>query len=106
MFGIQHYMNPAISGEEEFNTDYKKFKLINRLFKSQNINWRLLINTVILLQNVFGVEATVALLFYHTDSLYYSKLKSVVIYLDYMSPTEMLSVINDDDLMIHLEKII
>jgi hypothetical protein len=65
----------------------------------------LILNTVIILQNTFSTEGVRALLFYHTNSKYWGQLKSVLIYLGYLSLDEMVAIIPDYDILQELEKI-
>ena len=71
LFAMKHYENPKLDGEMEIYDDVKRFKYIKRLFrkyKSQKLlKERLIINHLIVLQNVFGTEATVTLLLYKTE---------------------------------------
>ena len=105
MFAIKHYSNPSLRGEDEFDEDYKKFKLMNKLLNSVNLNHRLILNTVIILQNTFTTEGVRALLFYHTNPKHWGQLKSILIYLGYLSPDEMVSIVPDYDILQELEKI-
>jgi len=105
MFAIKHYQNPSFRGEGEFEEDFKKFKLMNKLLNSNNINHRLILNNIIILQNTFSTEGVRALLFHFTNKKHWGQLKSVLIYLGYLSPDDMLAIIPDDDLLRELERI-
>jgi hypothetical protein len=105
MFAIKNYSNPALKGEDEFEEDYKKFKVMNKLLNSSNLNYRLILNTVIILQNTFSTDGVRALLFYHTNTKHWGQLKSVLIYLGYLSPDEMVLIVPDYDILQELEKI-
>ena len=80
LFAMKHYENPKPNGELEIYDDMKRFKYIKRLFrkyKSKKIlKERLIINHLIVLQNVFGTEATVTLLLFKTEREYHSLLKT------------------------------
>jgi hypothetical protein len=105
MFGIRHYSNPKFKGEEEFEEDFKKFKLMNKLLNVERINHRLVLNTIIILQNTFSTEGVRALLFYFTKRGNWEVLKSFLIYLGYIAPDEMVDIIPDYDVLQELEKI-
>ena len=105
MFGIKNYSNPSFRGEEEFDEDFRKFKSINRLLNYSNINNRLILNTIIILQNNFTLEGTNTLLFYYTEIKHWGKLKSFLVYLDYIDLLYIPEVIPDYDLLQELEKI-
>ena len=99
LFAQQNYDNPTLSIEQEFYDDIKRFKYLKRLFKKYfavgEINIRLVVNHIIVLQNVFGVEAMVVLLLYKVDQKYWPSLKSVLNYLGYLYPHE-LDIIDED----------
>ena len=65
MFAIKAYDNPQALGTKEFYDDMKRFKYLKRLFKKYSLSGdlkdRLIINHLIILGNVFGVEAANAL---------------------------------------------
>lgn len=72
----------------EFEEDLKRIKYVKRLIKRYRITGelkeRLIINHIIILSNVFGVEPTVRMLFYKLDHSDYDILKTFLIFLNYM----------------------
>lgn len=70
-YAMNAYDNPQCLTETEFHEDYKRFRYIKRLCRqyvtTQKVSERLLINHLILLTNVFGIDATVRLLFLKCD---------------------------------------
>lgn len=72
----------------EFEEDLNRIKYVKRLIKRYKINGdlkeRLILNHIIILGNVFGVEATVRMLFFKLDEEDYTILKTFLLYLDYM----------------------
>ena len=106
LFAQHHYDNPTLQKEQEFYDDIKRFKYLKRLFRkykaTKNIKIRLVLNHVIVLANVFGVEAACILLLYKVEKMYWSYLKSVLVYLDYLYPHELNDVKTDkkiDDIL-------
>ena len=99
MFAMKHYSNPQGDTQTEFNEDMKRFKYIKRLLRKYDdtgeLKERLILNHIIVLNNVFGVEACCTLLLYKVDKPYWSTLKSFLVYLDYLYPHE-LNEINED----------
>ena len=87
LFAQQNYDNPTLEKEEEFYDDIKRFKYLKRLFRKYeivgDIKIRLVLNHLVVLQNVFGVEVAVTLLLYKIDKKYWSILKTVLKHLDY-----------------------
>ena len=75
MFAMKHYDNPQADGEEEFYEDIKRFKYLKRLLKKYYdtgvLKERLILNHIIILSNVFGIEASSTLLQYKIDQDYY-----------------------------------
>jgi hypothetical protein len=70
----------------EFEGDIKRTKYLKRLFRrykvTKLIKERLILNHIILLNNVFGLEATARILFYKTDERDYDILKTFLSYLN------------------------
>tara|TARA_B100002019_G_C21240653_1_gene585359 strand:+ start:389 stop:766 length:378 start_codon:yes stop_codon:yes gene_type:complete len=100
LFAQKHYDNPTLEKEAEFYDDLKRFKYIKRLLGKYkaggNFKVRLALNHIIVLQNVFGVEACVTLLLFKIDRKYWSVLKTILIYLDYLYPNELNEVPEDE----------
>ena len=95
--------------EVEFYDDIKRFKYLKRLFRkyeiTKQIKLRLVVNHVIVLQNVFGVEAAVTLMLYKVDRKYWPILKCVLNYLQYLYPHELVDVREDKKIMERLKEI-
>ena len=96
LFAQQNYDNPTLEKEIEFYDDIKRFKYLKRLFRKYDITGeikiRLILNHLIVLQNVFGVEAAITLLLYKVDKSYWGALKTILDYLGYLYPHELDSV--------------
>ena len=99
LFAQHNYDNPTLLKEQEFYDDIKRFKYLKRLFKkyvvTKKIKVRLAVNHIIVLQNVFGVEAAVTLLLYKIDKEYWSILKTILEHLNYLYPHELENVRSD-----------
>ena len=110
MFNQHHYDKPILNSEQEFYDDLKRFKYLKRLFRKYkitgNIKVRLAVNHIIVLQNVFGVDPAVTLLLYKVDKNYWSSLKTILNYLDYLYPHELDSIKVDKNIQELLETII
>ena len=72
----------------EFESDIKRTKYLKRLFRRYKVTKilkeRLILNHIILLNNVFGKEATIRILFFKTDKRYFDILKTFLLYLNIM----------------------
>ena len=109
MFAIKHYDNPSCVDEQEFLDDMKRFKYLKRLFRkydtSRELKSRLIINHIIFLANVFGVDAATTLLFFKVDKQHWYLLKTVLIFLNYMPENEMVDIEIDQSIMEELKRI-
>lgn len=83
LYAIKSYDKPNCV-KSEFDDDYKKFRYIKRLLQkyrlTNEIKERLLLNHLVVLQNVFGVEASTRILFFRIDERDYKALKTFLIY--------------------------
>ena len=108
LFALRHYDNRGAS-KEEFEDDLKRFKYLKRLFRKYDISKefksRLIINHIIILSNVFGVDAASTLLFFKIDKQHWSILKTILIFLDYMPEDEMIDLDIDQNVMEELKRI-
>jgi hypothetical protein len=71
MYAMKHYNNPQGDSEKEFLDDMKRFKYIKRLLRkyqdSKELRERLILNHIIVLNNVFGPEASSTLLLFKIE---------------------------------------
>ena len=67
LYAAKHYDNPQCFDTIEFYEDLKRFKYIKRLFNRYadegDLKERLILNHIVVLFNVFGVEAATRMLF-------------------------------------------
>ena len=96
MFAMKHYDNPSCVDEAEFLDDLKRFRYLKRLFRkydtSGELKLRLIINHIIILSNVFGVDATTTLLFFKIERNHWSVLKTFLVYLQFMPENDFIEV--------------
>ena len=94
MFAIKHYDNPLCVDEKEFLDDMKRFKYLKRLFRkyetSKDLKMRLVINHIIILANVFGVDAATTLLFFKIERNHWPLLKTFLVFLGYMPENDLI----------------
>ena len=109
MFAMKHYDNPTCIDEKEFLDDMKRFKYLKRLFRkydtSKELKSRLIINHIIVLANVFGVDAATTLLFFKIDRQHWPILKTILVYLHYMPENDMTDIKINQSVMAELGKI-
>ena len=105
MFAIKHYDNPSCVDEQEFLDDMKRFKYLKRLFRkfdtTKELKSRLIINHIIVLANVFGIDAATTLI----DRQHWSLLKTFLVFLHYMPENDMTDVRLNQSVMAELGKI-
>ena len=96
MFAMKHYDNPSCVDEQEFLDDMKRFKYLKRLFRkydtSKDLKMRLIINHIIVLANVFGVDAATTLLFSKIERNHWPILKAFLVFLQYMPENDLIDV--------------
>jgi hypothetical protein len=72
----------------EFKEDLKRFNYLKRLFyryrKTGEVKERLVINHIIVLYNVFGVEVCTRMLFYKMSEEDYPIIKTYLLFLNYL----------------------
>ncbi len=87
LYAAKHYENPQCFDTIEFYEDLNRIKYIKRLLtkykETGELRERLVVNHIIILFNVFGIEATLKLLFLKLPG-YYDCLKAFLLYLDRM----------------------
>tara|TARA_Y100000593_G_scaffold68388_1_gene125681 strand:- start:568 stop:963 length:396 start_codon:yes stop_codon:yes gene_type:complete len=88
LYAAHNYTNPQCAGIEDFYDDLKSVKYIKRLFNRYlnkgELKLNLICNHLILLSNVFSVEASVRILFYKLEVEYWPLLKPLLIQFDYL----------------------
>tara|TARA_Y100000780_G_scaffold210779_1_gene209273 strand:- start:35 stop:403 length:369 start_codon:yes stop_codon:yes gene_type:complete len=99
MFAMKYYDNPSCVDRKEFLDDMKRFKYLKRLFRkydtSGTLKVRLILNHIIVLANVFGVDASSTLLFFKIEKKHWSTLKTFLVYLHYMPENDMKDIATD-----------
>jgi len=87
LYAVKAYDKPNCI-MSEFKEDMKRFNYLKRLFKRYRkmgeVKERLVLNHLVVLYNVFGVEVATRLLFYKMSFEDYPALKTYLIFLNYM----------------------
>lgn len=88
MYAVKNYDNPSCKGMDEFYDDLKRFKYIKRLLRKHNVGKdlkeRLILNHIIILGNLFGVEATTKMLFFKLEKKFWPQIKTFLVFLNFM----------------------
>ena len=100
LFAIRYYNNPQCTSTEEFYEDIRRFRYLKRLLKRYHntgeLRERLILNHLIILNNVFGVENAIRMLQFKIDDEYWPVVKTCLLYLKYID--------EDFDVEISLDK--
>ena len=87
IYAAKSYDRPHML-QSEFEEDINRIKYIKRLLRKYRqtgeFKERLILNHIIILSNVFGVEAATNMLFFKIDEEDYPLLKTILIYLNYL----------------------
>jgi hypothetical protein len=108
LYAMKAYSSPYCI-MSEFESDLKRIKYLKRLFRrykvTKTLKERLILNHIILLYNVFGVEPATRILFFKIDENNYDILKTFLIYLNYM-PNKVKGIngkdINSSDILLDM----
>ena len=88
-FAIKHYDDPQCADIEDFQEDLRRFRYLKRLLHRYHENGemreRLMLNHIICLFNVFGFDPCMRMLrFKIKEQSYWSSIKTMLLYLEYV----------------------
>lgn len=105
----KHYNNPQCSSTDEFYADLDRIKyikrLINRYLDGGDLSERLLLNHIIVFCNVFGIEIGVKMMAVKLEHKYWSVIKTFLVFLKYIEPTDLVGISMDSKIINTLRKI-
>lgn len=85
LYAIRNYYNPTCVDAEEFYEDLKRFKYVKRLLTRYHDSGKpsvnLLLNHLVVIFNVFGIDAGLKMLEYKIDYNQWNVIKPFLIYL-------------------------
>ena len=109
LFAAKSYANPQCTHIEEFYDDLNRFKYLKRLLKRYlehgDLQYRLILNHIIVLYNVFGIKSANKMMFYKLDKEYWHIVKTFLVYLHYLPEDELINVPLDPTVVDVLRKI-
>lgn len=109
LYAAKHYYNPSFSDIEEFYEDLKRFKyikrLVNRYLETEILADRLILNHIIVIFNVFGIEPALNMLKVKLDEKHWPVVKPFLIYLSYIKNDEITGIEMDETVVEFLRKI-
>lgn len=96
LYASQNYNNPECIDIEEFKEDLARFKYLKRLLRryevTEDLQERLILNHLIVLYNVFGIEACNKMILYKIDKNHYHIIKPFLVYLHYLPENDMVDI--------------
>lgn len=109
LYAAKHYYNPQFSDIEEFHEDLKRFKYIkrlaNRYLETGELAERLMLNHLIVVFNVFGVEAGLNILELKLEEKHWPIVKPFLIFLKHIQNDQYTEVAMDQRVVEELRKI-
>lgn len=96
LFAAQHYNNPQAIDVIEFKEDLNRFKYIKRLLrrysKNGDLQERLILNHLIIVYNVFGIDAANRMMWFRIDEVDWKVLKTFLVFLHYLPLTDKVDI--------------
>lgn len=109
LYAAKHYYNPQFSDIEEFHEDLKRFKYIkrlaNRYLETGELAERLMLNHLIIVFNVFGVEAGLNILEFKLEERHWPIVKPFLIFLKHITNDQYTNITMDQKVIEELRKI-
>ena len=97
------YNNPECSSIEEFNEDLSRFKYVKRLFSryelEDDLQERLILNHLIVIYNVFGIEAANKMIWFKIENEHYHYIKPFLVFLHYLPMYEKVEIGMDNGIV-------
>ena len=88
MYAMKNYTNPSCIDIEEFYEDMNRIKYLKKLLQNYNntgiLKERLILNHIIILQNVLGIECSSRILFFKLNESMYPVIKTILVFLNTM----------------------
>ena len=109
LYAAKHYRNPTFADVDEFNEDLKRFKyikrLLNRYLESDELADRLILNHLIVVFNVFGIEAARTILEFRLEDKHWPVIKPFLLFLNFIENDEYTGITMDPEVVNTLRKI-
>ena len=109
LYAIRNYHNPICVDAEEFYEDLKRFKYVKRLItryqEGDRPSVNLLLNHIVVILNVFGVDAGIRMLEYKVDLSYWHIIKPFLIFLQVIDNHKYVDIHMDKTIVEELRKL-
>ncbi len=96
LYAAKSYYSPLGIDAEEFNEDLNRFKyikrLVNRYHENGSLSERLVMNHLIVIFNVFGMEAALNILLFKMSEKQLEVIKPFLVYLRYISNDQLVHI--------------
>lgn len=96
MFASQNYNNPECIDIEEFKEDLARFKYLKRLLRryelTEDLQYRLILNHLIVIYNVFGIPAANKMIWYKIEPEHWTYIKPFLVFLNYLPIDEKVDI--------------
>lgn len=90
VYAMHCYENPHCMSIDEFKEDLNRHRYLKRLFSKyrihENLRERLILNHLIIMRNMFGIEGSVRILFFMIDEVFWNVLIPFLDYLNFLPP--------------------
>ena len=109
LYAAKHYRTNKLADVDEFNEDLKRFKyikrLLNRYLETDELPERLILNHLIVVFNVFGIEAALNILEFKLEDKHWPVIKPFLIFLNYIKNDKYTGITMDPEVVNVLRKI-
>ena len=109
LYAAKHYSNPTFSDIDDFHEDLKRFKyikrLLNRYLETDDLSERLILNHLIVIFNMFGIEAALNILDLKLEEKHWPVIKPFLIFLKYIKNDQYTGITMDPTVVEALRKI-
>ena len=109
LYAAKHYSNPTFSDIDDFHEDLKRFKyikrLLNRYLETDDLSERLILNHLIVIFNMFGIEAALNILDLKLEEKHWPIVKPFLIFLKYIKNDQYTGITMDPTVVEALRKI-
>jgi hypothetical protein len=109
LYAAQNYNNPECIDVEEFKEDLARFKYLKRLLRryevTEDLQVRLILNHLIVLYNIFGIEAANKMIWYKIEPEHWTYIKPFLVFLNYLPVDEKVDIPLDPLIVDILRKI-
>ena len=111
IFAARHYYNPKCIDVEEFYEDLNRVKYVKRLVnrytgnEDKKLSVRLILNHIVIIFNVFGIDAALKILKLKLNDEHWSIIKPFLIFLKYVDYDDLIGIEMNAKVVEELRKI-